>query len=216
MAPLADGTFLILNGATKGQAGFGLAEDPNLEALLYDPDQPVNQRISILGSTIVARMYHSEAVLMPDGKVLVSGSDPQTPGMAQEYRIETYIPPYVNEGRIPPKFTIANKDWAYGQSVSFTVVQGSTANIKVSLVSAISSTHGNTMGARTIMPAVSCAGNTCRVTAPPNANVSPPAWYMMFVLDGKTPSKATWVRVGGDPGGLGNWPKLDGFTTPGS
>jgi hypothetical protein len=70
MAALPDGTFLILNGAHQGYAGFGLANDPNLNALLYDPSQPVNSRISILGNTIVARLYHSEATLLPDGRVL--------------------------------------------------------------------------------------------------------------------------------------------------
>jgi hypothetical protein len=53
------------------------------------------------------------------------------------------------------------------------------------------------------------------VTAPPDAFISPPSWYQMFVLDGPTPSHAIWVRIGGDPGELGNWPKLPGFTPPG-
>jgi hypothetical protein len=57
---LPDGTFLILNGALQGAAGFGLATVPNLRALLYDPTLPFNQRISILNTTIVARLYHSE------------------------------------------------------------------------------------------------------------------------------------------------------------
>lgn len=60
MVPLPDGTFLILNGAVQGVAGFGLANDPNLGALLYDPSMPFNERISILNTTIVARLYHSE------------------------------------------------------------------------------------------------------------------------------------------------------------
>jgi hypothetical protein len=61
MVPLPDGTFMIMNGAYQGVAGFGkLSSDPNLRALLYDPSQPVNQRISILNTTIVPRMYHSE------------------------------------------------------------------------------------------------------------------------------------------------------------
>ncbi|KAG6848363.1 hypothetical protein C0991_000678, partial [Blastosporella zonata] len=82
------------NGARQGVAGFGLAEDPNLTALLYDPTKPLGQRISILNSTIVARMYHSELTLLPDGRVLVSGSNPQTlnddgtPKYAEEFRIE--------------------------------------------------------------------------------------------------------------------------------
>ena len=38
------GTFLIVNGAQKGIAGFGLANDPTLTALLYDPTLPVGSR----------------------------------------------------------------------------------------------------------------------------------------------------------------------------
>ena len=71
MVALPDGTFLIVNGARQGYAGFGLASDPNLGALLYDPVLPVGRRMSILNDTIVARLYHSEATLLPDGRVLV-------------------------------------------------------------------------------------------------------------------------------------------------
>lgn len=87
--------------------------------------------------------------------------------------------------------------------------------MRVSLVAATSSTHGNTMGARTIFPAFSCIGNVCTITAPPNAGVSPPGWHQLFILDGPTPSHSQWVRIGGDPSLLGNWPNLAGFTTPG-
>ena len=62
-APLPDGTYLIVNGGQQGVAGFGLASEPNLNALLYDPTQPLGQRISILNNTIVARLYHSEATV---------------------------------------------------------------------------------------------------------------------------------------------------------
>ena len=62
-APLPDGTFLIVNGAQAGVAGFGLGSDPNFQALLYDPTQPLHERISLLNTTIVARMYHSEATV---------------------------------------------------------------------------------------------------------------------------------------------------------
>ena len=78
LVPLPDGTMMIVNGAMQGYAGFGLANNPNLQALLYDPTQPLGSRISILNNTIVARMYHSEAALLPDGRVLISGSGPQT------------------------------------------------------------------------------------------------------------------------------------------
>ncbi|KAA1470743.1 copper radical oxidase [Dentipellis sp. KUC8613] len=217
MAALPDGTFMILNGAQQGVAGFGLATDPNLNALLYDPSQPVNSRISILNNTIVARLYHSEATLLPDGRVLVSGSDPQTPGFPEEMRVEVYIPPYLNEGRTQPEFNVTETDWDYGGTYTINVhlFHGDTSTLKVSLVAATSSTHGNTMGGRTIFPAFSCNGNACTITAPPNAKVSPPGWHQLFILDGPTPSHSAWVRIGGDPAQLGNWPDFPDFTLPG-
>ncbi|KAF7291128.1 hypothetical protein MIND_01256000 [Mycena indigotica] len=218
MAPLPDGTFLIVNGAHQGVAGFGLATDPNLSALLYDPAKPANQRISILNNTIVARLYHSEAILLPDARVLVSGSDPQTPNFPEEMRIEAYYPPYLTQGFKQPSFTISNTDWAYGssQKIIVTLHQGTTSTMKVALMSAVSSTHGNAMGARTIFPAFSCSGTTCTITAPPNAFVSPPAYHQLFILDGPTPSHSVFVRIGGDPGKIGLWPaNLTSFHPPG-
>ncbi|KAG6885800.1 hypothetical protein C0993_009560 [Termitomyces sp. T159_Od127] len=224
MVGLPDGTYLIANGAKQGVAGFGLATDPNLNAVLYDPTKPLGQRFSILNDTIVARLYHSELTLLPDGRVLVSGSDPQTNNpdgtvkYPEEFRIEVYIPPYLNQGFRPPEFNISVTDWAYNREYTITNVklfQGTTANLRISLLSASSSTHGNSMGARTIFPAFTCSGTTCTIRAPPNSGVSPPAWHQLFILDGPTPSHSKWVRIGGDPAQLGNWPDIPGFTLPG-
>lgn len=224
MVTLPDGTYMILNGAHQGVAGFGLASDPNFSALLYDPSQPIGQRISILNSTIVARLYHSEATLLPDGRVLVSGSDPETNypnGTAvypEEFRIEVYIPPYLNQGFRQPEFTIAKTDWTLGgqYNIVVTLYQGTISTMRVSLIAASSSTHGNVMsGGRIIFPEFACSGNTCTITAPPNAFVCPPGWHQLFVLDGPTPSHSAWVRIGGDPAQLGNWPDYPDFTTPG-
>jgi hypothetical protein len=212
MTALPDGTYLLLNGAQQGVAGFALASDPNLNAVLYDPSKPVNHRMSVMANTTVARLYHSEAILLLDGRVLVSGSDPIDTRYPEEYRVETFIPPYLLSGLPQPTFTITNKDWTYGQPVSFQVTSGSTSNIRVSLIGAVSSTHGNSMGQRTIFPAVSCSGSTCTVIAPPDSHKCPPGWFQMFVLDGPTPSIGVFVRVGGDPAELGNWPADPAFS----
>ncbi len=169
--------------------------------------------MSVMASTIVARMYHSEATLLQDGRVLVSGSDPEDPNFPQEYRVEVFLPPYLLSGLARPSYSIQNTDWAYGESVQIVITQGAATG--VSLIGAQSSTHGNSMGQRTIFPEFSCAGNTCTITAPPNANASPPGWFMLFILDGPTPSNATWVRIGGDPAALGNWPDFPDFFVPG-
>src|SRR5260221_2282675 len=135
MVPMPDGTVLIANGALHGLAGFAAATKPNLNAVLYNPSLPAGSRFSILGSTTIARMYHSEATLLPDGRVLISGSDPQDKDFPEEYRVEVrlrlysitttkmnffvsqvFIPPYLAEGLKQPTFIVPDKDWAYGGS----------------------------------------------------------------------------------------------------
>ncbi len=94
-----------------GIAGDGTesADFPVLYAELYDPDMPYGSRFRRLGSTPVARMYHSTAALTPDGTVLVAGCDrckgmqvaPDWPYPYQplsshfEYRVEVFTPPFV-------------------------------------------------------------------------------------------------------------------------
>ncbi|KAL5436596.1 hypothetical protein PMIN06_010796 [Paraphaeosphaeria minitans] len=215
MVALPDGTYLIINGAHEGQAGFGLAADPNLNAVLYDPTLPLNNRFTVLANTTVARMYHSEAILMDDGRILVSGSDPEDDRFPQEYRVEVFIPPYLMGTPVQPVVSIAasQSDWAYSGLYTFTVDQPVA---KMSLLGATGSTHGNSMGQRTIFPAFVCSGNSCTVTAPPDAHTCPPGWFQLFALNAEgVPSKAVWVRIGGDPAQLGNWPQQGGFKLPG-
>jgi hypothetical protein len=135
----------------------------------------------------------------------------------QEYRVEVYVPGYLTDGRTQPSYTIENRDWSYsGQyAIDVTLPQGPISDMRISLIGAISSTHGNSFGQRVFFPAYTCQGNTCTITAPPDPHTCPPGWFQLFVLDGPTPSHSQWVRIGGDPGQLGNWPNYPGFTLPG-
>jgi len=180
--------------------------------------------MSIMASTIVARLYHSEAILLPDGRVLVSGSNPEDGVHPEEYRVEVFNPPYALTAAPAPSFTIANKDWAYGAAIPITakIPSGAFGTVKVSMMAAVSSTHGNSMGQRTLFLTVACSGApataACTLTSPPSAHVAPPGWYQIFVLDNGKPSKSNWVRIGGaiaDAAGLGNWPNTASFTAPG-
>ncbi len=102
-----------------------------------------------------ARMYHSEAILLPDGRVLITGSDPQDQVHPQEYRVEVYVPPYLVDGRIQPQITaLPVHDWTHGGSFSVTVQMSQNGPIRFSLIGAVASTHGQSMGIRTIFPAV--------------------------------------------------------------
>ncbi|KAI0966839.1 WSC domain-containing protein [Xylaria arbuscula] len=215
MAPLPDGTYLIANGAKQGVAGFGLADNPNLNALLYDPFKPVNQRISIMANTSVARLYHSEAITLLDGRVLITGSDPQDGKHPQEIRVEVFTPPYLYSTKPRPTFTITNKDWTYSSIITVTLGATPTGTIQASLLGSVSSTHGNSMGARTLFPTITCVGRICTVTAPPTKYICPPGWYQLYILQDGIPAVGQYVRIGGDPGKLGNWPPGSDFTRPG-
>lgn len=232
---LPDGTYIILNGAHIGVSGFASASSPNLTPVLYDPSLPVGQRMRELASTTIARLYHSEAVLFIDGTIIVSGSDPRDPNYPQEYRHEVFTPPYLLAGKQRPAFAVGNNQWNYGGQYAIKAKSPSMANLRFSLIAGMirllqstigpsltldiclgsSSTHGNTMGARTLFLQFNCVGFACLLTAPPNSSIAPPGWYMLFILDGPTPSKGIWVRIGNDPGQIGNWPPGPAFTRPG-
>jgi hypothetical protein len=132
--------------------------------------------------------------------------------------MEVYIPPYLTAGLTQPTYTITNRDWTWSGTYQIVVTlhQGTTSTMRVSLMGAVSSTHGNSFGQRTFFPAFTCAGNTCTITAPPTPHICPPGWFQLFILDGPTPSFSQWVRIGGDPASIGNWPNYPGFTLPGT
>lgn len=179
---LPDGTYLILNGAQEGVGGFGLAQDPNYQAVLYDPSLPVNKRMSLMATTIVARLYHSEAILLPDGRVLVSGSNPEDGVHPEEYRVEVFNPPYSLSAAAAPTFSLINNnnDWDYSQTITVNVnipsgnlnaySAASKTGVRASMMAAVSSTHGNSMGQRTLFLNIhNCNGATCQLDTPPSA-----------------------------------------------
>lgn len=105
---LPDGTVIWLNGCNQGAQGFGLATAPTLEALIYNPAAPAGQRFQTGASSTIARLYHSVALLLLDGTMMIAGSNPvqqpvltpvpnQTPSedFVTEFRVEIYTPPYL-------------------------------------------------------------------------------------------------------------------------
>ena len=59
-------------------------------------------------------------------------------------------------------------------------------------------THADEMNARLIpLRLGQKTGGGLTLQAPPNADVAPPGYYMLFVLnEGGVPSMARWVRLG--------------------
>ena len=109
--------------------------------MLYNPDYPVGQRFSIAGNSNIARMYHSETLLLEDGRVLISGSVPNADANAvnvvypNEKRLEVFVPGYLTSGLARPSYSLQVLDWAYGQNIALTAIvpSGALARIKAVL-----------------------------------------------------------------------------------
>jgi hypothetical protein len=135
--------------------------------------------MSITANTTVARLYHSEAIVLLDGRVMISGSDPTGEGgvtgeFPEECRVEVFTPPYLLSGLPRPAFDISETDWSYNSVYTFTVTSGTTSGLVVSLLGSVVATHGNSMGQRTLFPQEECAGYECVVSTPPDSHVAPP------------------------------------------
>ncbi|KAF1983887.1 carbohydrate-binding module family 18 [Aulographum hederae CBS 113979] len=211
---LPDGTVAWLNGCGQGSQGFNLAADPTLEALIYDPTKRLGQRWTTGGSSTIPRLYHSVALLMLDGTVMVAGSNPSeqpTFGPSPrdpyytEFRVERYTPPYLqgdNANKRPSNVVLSSKTLKADGS-SFNIQFQSSASvddIKVSLYYEGYVTHSVHMGHRMVFLDVSgwqpaAGGQTVTAKMPPNRNIAPPGPYVVYVVVNGVPSMGQFVMV---------------------
>ncbi|XP_031480914.1 aldehyde oxidase GLOX-like [Nymphaea colorata] len=102
MLILPNGQVLIINGAMSGTAGWQLGRNPALNPVIYQPGAPRGQRFSVMSASPIPRLYHSTAVVLPDGRVLVGGSNPNVNysfsgvDYPTELRLEAFSPPYLS------------------------------------------------------------------------------------------------------------------------
>src|SRR5205814_10361155 len=83
---LPNGTVLALGGSANDED----ASTASLNADLYDPE---TNTFSSAGANAFPRLYHSNALLLPDGTVAVAGGNPQQ-GIYEPH-IEIYEPAYL-------------------------------------------------------------------------------------------------------------------------
>src|SRR5215467_3087144 len=182
---LADGKVLVTGGSRGSEDPNTQPQNPAYESELWDPTTGTWTQMASLTTT---RSYHSIALLLPDARVLSAGGDF---GGASA---EIYSPPYLFNGT-RPTITSAPTNVTYGQS--FFVGTPDAASISnVTLIALSSVTHGFNMGQRINRPAFSQASDGLNITAPSNANTTPPGYYMLFVLNSNgVPSVASIVRI---------------------
>lgn len=200
---LPSGRVLVTGGSDLNES----LSTVSLNADLYDP---VTNTFSSAGVTAVPRLYHSNAVLLPDATVITFGNNtPPPPFMVYDPRVELYQPAYLfnANGTMATRPTITSVPTTpihYGST--FTVTTPDATSISsVVLIRATAVTHAFNMEQRMIKLnfAVDTATiNTLAVTAPPNGDVAPPGYYLLFILNSTssttstgTPSVAKFVQI---------------------
>ncbi|THH26759.1 hypothetical protein EUX98_g7431 [Antrodiella citrinella] len=223
---LPDGTIFGCNGAGTGVAGYGndswavgqsYGDNAVLNPAIYDPSAAAGQKWSRSGlsASTIPRMYHSTATLLPDGAVLVSGSNPNAdynvgPGVKfpTEYRVERFYPSYYNQRRPQPQglpSTLSYGGPYFNVTLSKDDLSSNTSNTASSEVIIIRtgfSTHAMNMGQRYVQLENSYTINvdgtaTLHVSqVPPNAAILAPGPALLFVVVNGVPSIGVPVMVG--------------------
>jgi hypothetical protein len=189
LVALPDGKVLAIGGST---ANDGVEE---IEGAVLGAEQwnPTTGNWTKLACHSDPRMYHSTAVLLPDGRVLSAGGN-----CFPSYQI--YSPPYLFSGT-RPVITSAPAEAVY--NTSFNVSVTSTANVdSVVFIRPASVTHAFDQNQRFVAAEFTVVNaTTLSVKAPVNNLVAPRGYYMMFVLRNGAPSVARFVKLidGGCP-----------------
>jgi hypothetical protein len=142
------------------------------------------------------RLYHSEAMLMPDGRVLVSGGgrydDLTAP--TDQFNAELFAPPYLFKG---PRPVIASAPGTLVHGQPFTVATPDADRIaKVSLLRFGAVTHSIDMSQRFVPLAFTRQSSSLLVSAPANTSLAPGGPYLLFLVDTTgVPSIAATVRL---------------------
>lgn len=142
------------------------------------------------------RTYHGTALLLPDGRMWVSGSDIETNPLVLEPRrsYEVFSPPYLFAGP-RPVLAGAPAEVAYGGT--FTIATPDAATVaRAVLVRPGSVTHAFNFDQRVVALDVVETEGGLRATAPSEPNRAPPGFYMLFLVsEAGVPSVARFVRL---------------------
>lgn len=200
---LPDGTVLATGGNSSG-AGLVDLNAGVYKAELWEPSTGAWRTLSSMSKT---RQYHSMALLLPDGRVMVGGG-----GICGtcfdvgylEKNIEILSPPYLfktdGSGQLASRPIIQSSPSAisYRQTFSITTQAQRGGARRVVLMRPSSVTHSVNFDQRRIPLDISSTGRrSLEVTAPNDPSVAPPGYYMMFVINAAgVPSVAKMVKLG--------------------
>ena len=189
---------ILPNGKIIALGGSLNDEDTGTASLNADLYDPASNTFSSAGMNAFARLYHSNSLLLPDGTVWVAGGNPARG--TYEQHMEIYSPAYL----FNPDGTLATRpaitgvpSSGIGYGSGFQVQTPDAASItSVVLMRPGAPTHAFDMEQRLVAMNFTAGSGLLNVTAPPNGNIAPPGYYMLFILNSSgVPSVAQFVQL---------------------
>jgi hypothetical protein len=191
---LADGTVLAVGGeATSDQ------EVVTTGVLPTEIWNPATETWSTAAPIAAARNYHSTAMLMPDGRVLVAGGGhPNGLSDPGEFSAQYYSPPYLFDG---PRPTISSAPAASTYNTQITVSTPNAESIgAVNLVSLGADTHQGDMAQHFVPLSFTAGSGSLAVQTPASSALAPYGNYMLFIVNKKgVPSISTPLNLSATP-----------------
>ena len=189
---LPDRTVFVCNGSQMNET----EAQATRAAEIYNPATNTWKVVEM--ANISLRLYHSVALLLPDGSIVTGGGNPKR--TIQELGLEIYSPAYMSKPR--PEIDSAPQRITYGESFQIYTPQAQVIS-KVNLIKPMATTHCLDTEQRLVDVKINSRTNTYLnvrllydFTVNESRNIAPPGWYMLSLLDKyKVPSVAKWVQV---------------------
>ena len=187
---LPDGSVLATGGETDQNGG-----DVSKAVYAAERWSPATRTWSTMASMHKPREYHGTAILLPDGRVLESGMGADFGNVPDQKNAEFFSPPYLFKGP-RPVLTQAPPNLQYGSA--FFVATPDAADItSVILIRTGAVTHFFDQNERYVPLAFRQASGGLNLTAPANANLAPPGFYLLFLVNSSgVPAIAPFVKLG--------------------
>jgi hypothetical protein len=203
VAPMADArtyanSVVLPDGNVWVEGGGTTTAPTDASTAVYASEMwsPTTESFSTTAAGAVPRLYHSEALLLPDGRVMVAGGGRFDNGTAttDRFSAEFYDPPYLFKGARP---TISSAPATLQYNTSFTVQTPDAGSIaSVVMVRLPSVTHSINMSQAFVPLSFSATSGSLNVTAAANGNLAPPGYYMLFIVNANgVPSVAPIVSI---------------------
>lgn len=193
---LPTGQVAVTGGSKWNDRGDG---DIVLQSEIWDPK---TGRWSLAASLGVYRGYHSSAILMQNGALLIAGGG--APGPINNQNVEVFYPPYLfttvnGKTALAPRpqiVSLSTVQLQHGQSMQVELTSQNGLS-QVVLVGLSATTHSFNSTQRRYPAAFTQAGNAVTVQAPASANVAPPGYYQLVAIDQKgVPSPGVIIALG--------------------